>query len=77
MQEYKREKATLETKLKELSKSAAFHNDHLRVIDAWFKQVSVVTSCPSQRYELTTFHQLIDELKILLCRGDEGPQGKS
>jgi E3 ubiquitin-protein ligase BRE1 len=40
MQEYKREKATLETKLKEISKSAAFHNDHLLVIDAWLKQVS-------------------------------------
>jgi hypothetical protein len=41
MQEYKREKATLEAKLKEISKSASFHNDHLRVIDAWFKQVSI------------------------------------
>lgn len=39
MQEYKREKTNLEIKLKELSKNVSFHNDHLRVIDSWFKQV--------------------------------------
>ena len=41
MQEYKREKVNLETKLKDLSKNAAFHNEHLRVIDGWFKQVRI------------------------------------
>lgn len=39
MQEYKREKLTLESKVKELTKAATYHEDHLRVIDAWFKQV--------------------------------------
>lgn len=39
MQEYKREKTSLETRLKELSKSAAYHDEHLRVIDAWLQQV--------------------------------------
>ena len=39
MQEYKREKVSLETKVKELSKAAIYHNDHLRVIDAWYNQV--------------------------------------
>lgn len=39
MQEYKREKVSLETKVKELSKAANYHNDHLRVIDAWYNQV--------------------------------------
>ena len=40
MQEYKRDKATLEAKLKDMSKASAYHSDHLRVIDAWFHQVS-------------------------------------
>ncbi|OJJ81915.1 E3 ubiquitin-protein ligase BRE1 [Aspergillus glaucus CBS 516.65] len=39
MQEYKREKVSLETKVKELSKAANYHNDHLRVIDAWYNQL--------------------------------------
>ncbi|OJD22301.1 hypothetical protein ACJ73_06352 [Blastomyces percursus] len=39
MQEYKREKSLLEAKLKELTKATEYHNDHLRIIDAWFKQL--------------------------------------
>lgn len=39
MQEYKREKLSFETKLKELSKATNYHNDHLRIIDAWYNQV--------------------------------------
>ena len=39
MQEYKREKNTLETTLKEMRKKARYHDDHLRAIDAWFKQL--------------------------------------
>ncbi|ODM20387.1 E3 ubiquitin-protein ligase bre1 [Aspergillus cristatus] len=39
MQEYKREKVSLETKVKELSKATTYHNDHLRVIDAWYNQL--------------------------------------
>lgn len=40
MQEFKREKLTLEAKLKEMTKAATYHHDHLRIIDIWFKQVS-------------------------------------
>ncbi|OGE51280.1 hypothetical protein PENARI_c014G09544 [Penicillium arizonense] len=39
MQEYKREKSSLESRLSQMSKAATFHNDHLRVIDSWFKQL--------------------------------------
>ncbi|KAJ5753688.1 uncharacterized protein N7511_007841 [Penicillium nucicola] len=39
MQEYKREKSSLESRLSKMSKAATFHNDHLRVIDSWFKQL--------------------------------------
>ncbi|KAI5290892.1 E3 ubiquitin-protein ligase bre1 [Ascosphaera aggregata] len=39
MHEYKRERNTLETRLKELEITAAYHDDHLRVIDAWLKQL--------------------------------------
>ncbi|EEQ90149.1 E3 ubiquitin-protein ligase bre1 [Blastomyces dermatitidis] len=39
MQEYKREKSSLEARLKELTKATEYHNDHLRIIDAWFKQL--------------------------------------
>ncbi|THC89042.1 hypothetical protein EYZ11_011513 [Aspergillus tanneri] len=39
MQEYKREKVSLESKLKEMSKATAYHNEHLRVIDSWYNQL--------------------------------------
>lgn len=39
MQEYKREKISFETKVRELSKATTYHNDHLRIIDAWYNQV--------------------------------------
>ena len=39
MQEYRREKNTLEAQLKDMRKKARYHDDHLRVIDAWFLQV--------------------------------------
>ncbi|KAJ1335552.1 E3 ubiquitin-protein ligase BRE1 [Microdochium nivale] len=39
MLEYKREKATLETRLAELAKKAAHHDDHLRIVDAWWLQL--------------------------------------
>jgi len=39
MLEYKRDKATLETRLAELSKKAAHHDDHLRIVDAWWLQL--------------------------------------
>ena len=39
MQEYKREKNTVESQLKEMRKRARYHDDHLRAIDSWFKQL--------------------------------------
>jgi hypothetical protein len=39
MLEYKREKATLESQLKDIQKRSVDHDDHLRVIDAWWSQV--------------------------------------
>lgn len=39
MQEFKREKQSLESRVNQISKAATHHNDHLRVIDSWFKQV--------------------------------------
>jgi E3 ubiquitin-protein ligase BRE1 len=40
MQEYKREKNALETKVNQMSKTTMQLNDHLRIIDAWYNQVS-------------------------------------
>ncbi|OKP14917.1 E3 ubiquitin-protein ligase bre1 [Penicillium subrubescens] len=39
MQEYKREKAGLEATLDRMAKAAAHHDNHLRAIDAWFRQL--------------------------------------
>ncbi|KAK4938993.1 E3 ubiquitin-protein ligase bre1 [Elasticomyces elasticus] len=39
MQEYKREKSTLESQLKDMRKKSRYHDDHLRIIDSWFQQV--------------------------------------
>ncbi|KAI0603163.1 E3 ubiquitin-protein ligase BRE1 [Biscogniauxia sp. FL1348] len=39
MLEYKREKSTLETRLEDLVKRSTHHDDHIRVIDAWWLQL--------------------------------------
>jgi E3 ubiquitin-protein ligase BRE1 len=39
MQEYKREKQSLEEQVKQAEKKALYHDDHLRIIDAWFKEL--------------------------------------
>jgi len=44
MQEYKREKNTLESRLNEMIKKTKDHDDHLRSIDAWLKQVRYLLS---------------------------------
>lgn len=44
MQEYKREKSTLESRLKEVSKTVTNHEEHIRVLDAWLKQVYIQLS---------------------------------
>lgn len=40
MQEYRRAKVDLEHRLQEAEKSAAFHDDHLRVIKQWLSQLT-------------------------------------
>jgi E3 ubiquitin-protein ligase BRE1 len=42
MQEYKRAKALLETRLDDVEKRSIYHDDHLRIIDAWLRQVSII-----------------------------------
>lgn len=37
--EYKRERNMLETRVEELEKKSTYHDDHLRVIDAWWDQL--------------------------------------
>jgi len=39
MKEYKREKALYESQVQDLSKRSQHHDDHLRIVDAWFTQV--------------------------------------
>jgi E3 ubiquitin-protein ligase BRE1 len=39
MTEYKREKALLESELKDIRKRSVDHDDHLRVVDAWWSQL--------------------------------------
>ena len=39
MREYKREKDTLESQLRDVQKRSVDHDDHLRIIDAWWTQV--------------------------------------
>lgn len=39
MLEYKRENATLEARLEELDKRSTYHDDHIRVMDAWWIQL--------------------------------------
>jgi E3 ubiquitin-protein ligase BRE1 len=39
MREYKREKDTLESHLREVQKKSVDHDDHIRVINAWWDQV--------------------------------------
>lgn len=40
MNEYKRENATLEARIEEIQKRSTYHDDHIRIADAWVLQVS-------------------------------------
>ena len=63
MLEYKREKATLESQMKDVQKRAVDHDDHLRVIDAWWSQVT-----PQHLLDFTIradAMQLLDEVRLL------------
>ncbi|KAF2474079.1 E3 ubiquitin-protein ligase-like protein bre1 [Lindgomyces ingoldianus] len=39
MREYKREKGILESQIADMEKQSRYHDDHLRIIDAWFDQM--------------------------------------
>lgn len=40
MQEFKRDRNTMEAQLKDMTKRTTYHDDHLRLMDAWFSQVN-------------------------------------
>lgn len=42
MQEYGRKASTVESRLEELHKRSMHHDDHLRIIDVWWKQVGLI-----------------------------------
>lgn len=42
MQEYKRDRINLESRLNDMTKKALHHDEHLMLIDAWFIEVSHV-----------------------------------
>ena len=39
MKEYKRQKRDVEEQLADLQKKARYHDDHLRILDAWWAQL--------------------------------------
>jgi hypothetical protein len=49
MQEYSRKAATAESRLEELHKRSVHHDDHLRIIDAWWLQVQFSSPLASSR----------------------------
>lgn len=54
MQEYSRKATIAESRLEEIHKRSVYHDDHLRVIDAWLAQVSVhILEC--DQYECLTY----------------------
>lgn len=64
MQEYKREKTTLESQLKDVQKKSLDHDDHLRVIDAWWSQVATYNNL-QRFYDSADVAQLLDEVRLL------------
>ncbi|CAG7555551.1 unnamed protein product [Fusarium equiseti] len=66
MQEYSRKASTYESRLEELHKRSVHHDDHLRLIDAWWRQVldelellsesDVNPQIPSGMTSVTNFH---------------------
>jgi len=44
MKEYKREKVIIQDQLNEVEKRSKYHDDHLRMIDIWFDQVSILVA---------------------------------
>jgi len=62
MHEYKREKNTLESQLKDVKTRAANHDNHLRIVDAWWSQV-----WHSSFFNkiIADMIQLLDEVRLL------------
>ncbi|KAK2592174.1 E3 ubiquitin-protein ligase bre1 [Conoideocrella luteorostrata] len=54
MQEYSRKAATAESRLEELHKRCVHHDDHLRIIDAWWRQLL-------EELELVAESQILDD----------------
>lgn len=65
MLEYKREKATLESQLKDVQKRSVDHDDHLRIIDAWWSQVNPLSIIHDTLTEADITIQLLDEVTLL------------
>lgn len=71
MHEYKREAATYSARLEELHKRSLYHDDHLRIVDAWWRQVSLCQRPPHvlrsahQRSSLLTKY-LVQELTVYI-----------
>jgi E3 ubiquitin-protein ligase BRE1 len=63
MLEYKREKSNLEVRVQDLEKKSVDHDDHIRIIDAWWLQVCRVI--PASRTALTRL-QLLQEIELLV-----------
>lgn len=63
MREYKREKETLESQLRDVQRRSIDHDDHLRIIDAWWTQVcSIYALYARKRLQI----ELLDEVKLLV-----------
>jgi E3 ubiquitin-protein ligase BRE1 len=75
MRELKREKVLVEEQLSKLAKKSKFHDDHLRIVDAWLSQVRpILFYCCNCNCNWLTLFQLIDEFRILA--GDFTPPEK-
>ncbi|KAJ6264891.1 E3 ubiquitin-protein ligase [Drechslerella dactyloides] len=58
MKSYKREKELSEIRLEELQKRCTYHDDHLRIVDAWWNQMDgMLTRIPGK---------LVDEVRLLV-----------
>jgi E3 ubiquitin-protein ligase BRE1 len=65
MRELKRDKVQLESQLADVEKRAKYHDEHLRIIDAWLIQVSRVLILSLTTFT-NRFRQLVDSMKVLV-----------
>ena len=65
MRDDRRIRQLLEQDFEALKKRCEYHDEHLRIVDGWFLQVSVPL-CKLCKYRvLTLIPQLLDEMSIL------------